>query len=189
MPDSKQPNSIRIRCILLGLLLIPFNAYWVFQIEGFWLAGWPTTISLFFNVVLILIEVTLLNAVVKHMSPAYALNAAELVTLYAMLCMSSAVTGLDFVMVVLPLLAHHSHGATVENNWANLFEGKLPPHLLVTSKEAITNFYEGNSSLYQPEKIQGRLTDERINRCAGVVTTACMEEEANSNTWPRQWVR
>ncbi|MDP7253927.1 MAG: hypothetical protein QGF00_30275 [Planctomycetota bacterium] len=154
MTPPAQPNPIRIRCILLGLLLIPLNAYWVFQIEGFWLAGWPTTISLFFNVVLILMAVTLLNAALRNIAPAYTLNAAELVTLYAMLCMSSAVTGLDFVMVVLPLLAHHIHGATPENNWAELFDGKLPLHLLVTSKEAISNFYEGKSSFYLPENFQ-----------------------------------
>lgn len=86
--------------------------------------------------------------------PRLALNPSELVAIYAMLSMASAMGGLDMVLVVTPILVHYQYGATPENDWNALFEGKLQNDLLVHSQEAITAFYEGNSTFYVPEHYQ-----------------------------------
>jgi hypothetical protein len=153
----QQGNPVRLRAFLIGLGLIPLNCYWVVQAEGNWLAGFPTTISLFFNVTFVLVVLVLLNGLVRRWWPASAMNPAEMVIIYAMLCMASAMSGLDMVLVLAPLLTHHTYGATPENHWAELFAGKLPSHLLVTSPDAIAAFYDGKSSLYLPENYRAWL--------------------------------
>lgn len=153
MNYSNGQNPIRLRCLLLGLFLIPANNWWVFQLEGNWLAGFPTTISLFFNVMLFLAALAMVNGAIRRRWPGLSFNAAELVTIYSMLCMASAMGGLDMVLVLTPLLTHHSFGATSANNWAGLFDGKLPTHLLVTAPEAIEAFYEGGTTLYRAEHL------------------------------------
>ena len=151
MDKAPATSPIRFHCILIALLLIPVNAYWIIQMEITWYAGHPTTISLFFNVMLFMVFVGLLNGLVKWVWPRAALNPAELVTIYAMLCMASAMAGHDMIQVLTPILTNHSYGATAENNWDELFAGKLPEHLIITAEEAITNYHEGNSDLYLRE--------------------------------------
>ncbi|MDP6502309.1 MAG: hypothetical protein QF886_01785, partial [Planctomycetota bacterium] len=145
-------SLIRARCILLGLLLIPANCYWIIQMEVMWYAGQPTTISLFQNVLLCLVGVTLVNGVVRRFAPRDALNPAELITIYTMLCMTTAMCGHDMLQVLTPILIHPFQFSSDENNWAVLFEGKLPTEVMVSNApEAVKNFYEGKSSLYLPE--------------------------------------
>ena len=149
--DPKMSVPIRMRCFLISLLLMPINAYWIIQMEITWYAGHPTTISLFFNVMLFMVLVGLLNAVLRWIWKPLALNPAELVAIYAMLCMASAMAGHDMIQVLTPILTNHKYGATPENNWNELFAGKLPKHLIITADEAVKNYHEGKSTLYLPE--------------------------------------
>jgi len=48
--NEKQQTDIRWPVIWLGIALIPLNNYWVFASLR-WDQGFPTTMSLFFNVI------------------------------------------------------------------------------------------------------------------------------------------
>ena len=50
-----QTNGVRWRSIALGLLLIPVNCYWIVQKQTWACLGPPDTLSLFYNVILILL--------------------------------------------------------------------------------------------------------------------------------------
>ena len=76
---------VRRRAILLGLILIPVNTWWLIQMEEFRYSGHPTTASLFFNVIFLLLLLTLLNLLLKRFLPKAALSQAELLTIYVML--------------------------------------------------------------------------------------------------------
>ena len=54
-------KAVTWRSVLVCLLLLPLNAYWVVQMEVVRYSAHPTTISLFFNAIFILLCVTLLN--------------------------------------------------------------------------------------------------------------------------------
>ena len=60
------PKSVTFRAVLLGLLLIPLNAYWVVQMERVRYSAHPTTVSLFFNCIFILVVLTGLNGLVTR---------------------------------------------------------------------------------------------------------------------------
>ncbi|MBI1925200.1 hypothetical protein HYR99_13240 [Candidatus Poribacteria bacterium] len=89
----------RIPAILLGLILIPLNNYWIMS-AATWGSGYPTTFSLFFNVIFILFFLTLINLGMQRLSPTFALNAAELLLVYAMLSVASGICGLDMMQVL-----------------------------------------------------------------------------------------
>src|ERR687897_305522 len=77
-PVAAPLRAVTWRSLLLGLFLIPINAYWLVQMERVRYSAHPTTISLFFNVVFILLVVTLINAGVSRRWPRRALERGEL---------------------------------------------------------------------------------------------------------------
>ena len=85
-------QSLRKRVICLGLVLIPINGWWLIQMEEFRYSGHPTPASLFFNVIFLLSLLTLFNLVVTRFIPKVALSQAELLTLYVMLSIASAIS-------------------------------------------------------------------------------------------------
>src|SRR5918911_1407567 len=76
-PPAPLLRAVTWRSLLLGLLLIPPNAYWLVQMERVRYSAHPTTISLFFNVVFILLVVTLINTAVARVWRRAALNRGE----------------------------------------------------------------------------------------------------------------
>ena len=136
------------RAILLALILMPINAFWVVKMEVTRYAGHPTTISLFFNVIFWLTLLIGLNAVVRRFTPRFAFAPGELLTVYLMLALSSALAGHDTIEVLTPILAHADHFADNANDWATRVFPYLPSFLHVSDKPALKEFYQGTGTLY-----------------------------------------
>ena len=81
----------------------------------------PTTISLFFNVVFILLVVTLLNGGVARLWPRAAMNRGELLVVYAMLAVASCLPAHDLLQIQVPMLVWPYRFADASNRWAELF--------------------------------------------------------------------
>lgn len=177
MNPSPEALPIRLRAFVLSLLLIPANCYWILQIEAMYYTGHPTTISLFFNVILFMVLIALANAQVRRWWPHQALNAAELLVLYVMLSLASAMAGHDLLQVLTPTLNYPIYFSDSQNNWVELFHKKLPTALMPGSPEAAKNFYEGGSSLYLPENYRPWIVPVIAWTgflCTLVFTTVCM---------------
>ena len=141
------PLPVSLRAVVIGLLLIPFNAWFI--LYGYvWGQSRPTTVSLYFNVIITLLIVCALNAVLGRISRRLALNQSELLVIYAMLAVASAVCGLDQIQTMLPVVAHPFWHATPENHWQQLFLEKIPPWLTVTDDRALRAYYEFNQPLF-----------------------------------------
>src|SRR5262249_9829355 len=149
-----RPRMVTARAVGIGLLLTPFNAYWVICMEVVRYAGHPTTISLFFNVVFILTVLLGLNALVRRFLPRFAFAPGELLTVYIMLGLSSAVSGHDMIEVLTPILSHATYFARPENGWAGDILPYLPKWLTVSDPQALAGFYTGNGSLYTPHNLR-----------------------------------
>lgn len=148
----KQPaksSGYTFKALLIGLILIPINAYWINYTEMIWWAQFPTTMSLFFNVIFCLFILIGFNALVKRHLPRLVLGQGELLTIYAMLCMSSAVASHDQVQVLAPMIDHAFWYDSPENEWRELFWQYLPSWLTVRDKEILSGFYKGESSFHQ----------------------------------------
>src|SRR6476646_604979 len=75
-------SPITRRAILLGLLLIPINVYWVMMIEGVWHGLHFTCLSLAMNVVFFLLALMAGNAIATRWWPARSFSQAELLTVF-----------------------------------------------------------------------------------------------------------
>jgi len=107
-----------------------------------------TTVSLFFNVVFIVLVLTLLNLAVARFFPRAALCQGELMVVYTMLAIASAVCAHDSMEILVPMLTWPFNHANASNKWAALFFKYLPKWLMVPNNDATKAYYLGNSTLY-----------------------------------------
>ncbi|GIX07390.1 MAG: hypothetical protein KatS3mg115_1793 [Candidatus Poribacteria bacterium] len=148
-------RGVTWRTILLAFVLIPFNTYWITDSAG---QGYPTTVSLFYNVVFCIFLLICLNAAIVRFFPRWTLSQAELLSLYTMLSIASALAGHDMLRVLIPMIGHAFYYATPENEWAELFHHYIPDWFAVKDRDFLETFYRGESTLYTREHILGWLT-------------------------------
>src|SRR5947199_158582 len=120
-------RALSARVLLLAFLLIPLNCYWIIQMERVRQGPYVTSISLFANVVFILLLFISLNALLRCWSPRLALRRGELLLLYVMLSISSGICGMDMIQVLMQIIAFPFYFATPGNHWAEHLFPILPP--------------------------------------------------------------
>lgn len=149
LPDNQPPplQPVRRRTFLLGALLLFPNAWFI--LYGYiWGQSRPTTVSLYFNVIATLLVLCGLNALARRWAPRWGLRQGELLVIYAMLAITSAICGLDQIQTMLPVVAHPFWHATPENRWEQLFLAQIPTWLTVTDERALRAYYELNEPLF-----------------------------------------
>lgn len=144
------PRTVTLRAVLLGLLLMPPNAYWIVQMESVRYSAHPTTLSLFFNCIFILVVLTGLNGIIARLRPRRAFCQGELLLVYTMLCLGSCMASHDFGQVLVPSLSWPFAQANAANSYAPLFGRFLPRWAMVADTDATAGFYTGHDTLYTP---------------------------------------
>ena len=129
------------------LLLIPINSLWLMT-GSLWNAGYPTTVSLFFNTIFCLFLLTLFNQLIRRLFSREIFSARDLLLIYIMLTVASAINGLDMLQLVGAVIAGPHALATPENDWQELFIKYIPSRLLVSNKSVLENYMQGESSFY-----------------------------------------
>ena len=151
-------RGVTVRAVAIGLILIPLNSYWVVQMELFRYSAHPTTVSLFFNAVFILLVVHLLAGLAGRISPRLALSQGELLLIYTMVCVGSCMASHDFAQVLLPTLSWSFYAAgDPANKFAALINDHLPRWTTVQDRSVYLGFYEGGGSLFRPGNLAGWL--------------------------------
>lgn len=140
-------KPLTARAVIVGLLLAVPNAWFI--LEGYiWGQSRPTTVSLYFNVIVTLLFLCGANALLRKVNRRWALSQGELLVVYAMLAMVSSVCGLDQIQTMIPVVAYPHWHATPENHWQQLFLEKIPSWLTVTDQRALNAYYELGEPLF-----------------------------------------
>jgi hypothetical protein len=139
-----QARSVTPRALLLGLALMPVNAYWVIMMENIRYSAHPTTISLFFNCIFILVVLTGLNGLLARVRPRWAFAQGELLLVYAMLCIGSCMAGHDFIQMLVPNLTWPLAQSNTSNNYLPLFGRYLPQWAMAPGIDKRSAFYLGH---------------------------------------------
>ncbi len=147
------PRLVGARAFIIALLLIGPNCYWVIMMEKVLRGPYPTSISIFANVIFIFFVLYGLNCLARRIHPKLALNQAEMLLVYTMLGIASAVAGHDSVPSLIMMLGHPYRFATPENHWMAKFGEYLPKQLMVSDMEVLKGYYNGASSLYTTTNI------------------------------------
>ena len=174
------------RVLIVGLLLIPLNCYWIIQMERVRQGPYVTSISLFANVVFILLLFVAWNALLRRWQPRLALRRGELLLIYVMLSISSGICGMDFVQVLMQIIAFPFYFATPGNHWADTLFPILPWWLTVRNPGAITPFFRGQSTLYTREHLMAWLVPTLCWVAFGTVLIGVMM--CLNVLFRRQWV-
>ena len=143
------------RAILIGTILTIPNVYWILDSAG---QGYPTTISLYFNVIFCIFILTGGNLAIRRITPSIAFSQGELLTIYVMLAIASSLAGHDVLRVLIPMIPYAFWHATPENDWTHLFHRYIPDWIAVKDKRFLTEYYRGETSFYQWEIIEGWVT-------------------------------
>ncbi len=149
--QKKLSIGVTWRALLIGVLLIPLNVYWILDSRG---QGYPTTVSLYFNVIFCVFILISLNLVVKKLLPKYTLSQGELITVYVMLAVASSIAGHDMMRVLVTLPAHPFWYATPENEWEELFHRYIPTWLSARDKLMLDDYITGDSEFYSMKVIR-----------------------------------
>ncbi|MEI6915651.1 MAG: DUF6785 family protein [Armatimonadota bacterium] len=139
-------RGVSWRAIIAGLVLIWPNAWWIYMMEIIRYSGHPTTISIFFNSILILLALIAINGLLRRFAPRFMFSQAELLTVYIMLNISSALVSHDFIQVLVPGMTHPFFFANSPNQWGKLVVPYMKPWLSVRNKHTLESFYSGNDS-------------------------------------------
>ncbi|MFC1719053.1 DUF6785 family protein, partial [Candidatus Poribacteria bacterium] len=147
--SSQTPEyGVTLRAVIIGLLLIPVNTYFIMaNVLNYW-STMSTIISLIYNVVITLTALVVLNLLIQRFLPGFALKQGEFLTIYIMLSVSSAVAGHDMIQHIVPTIPHAFWFATPENEWGELFWKYLPKWLTIDSTTSLRGFYKGGSSFH-----------------------------------------
>lgn len=137
-----------VRAILIGLALVilqtaitPYNDYYL---QGTDIAGNHFPLGAVFTLIFLTLFI---NPILKKVLPRAMLNPKELIVIWVMMVVSSAIPSKGMIGFLLPYLAAPVYFATPENEWAETLHSHFPEWLIVWDKQAVTNFYEGESSV------------------------------------------
>ena len=147
MPETTFQNGLTLKSFFITLCLIPINIYFVVQLEVVRYT-FPTLVHPLSNVIFILFWLILIGAILKKISPKLGISPPELLTIYVMLGVVSALCSADTMQILITILGHPFRFATPENQWRELFWKELPSWLTVQDEKALTAYYEGGSSFY-----------------------------------------
>lgn len=147
-------RTLTLRAVLLGLLLIPVQCYWVTIIEVRWYMLDGSCLPLFVEPVFFLFVLTLANLLLRLVWTEKALTQGELLVIYIMLVMSMTICGHDTLQNLFGVLGHPFRFATPGNKWESLFWSQIPRWLFVDDRAQLANFYEGHGSPFTPEALR-----------------------------------
>ncbi len=151
--EDHPPVGVTRRAILVGLALIPLNAYWMMIAE----LRWYQVLSLnplFVTPVFFLLIGLAANAGLRRASPRHAFTPVELATVYIMLAVSCTFATHDYIINLMSTVGWPAWFATPENKWEATMWPHLPRPLLVWDEGALKAYYDGGSTLYRWSNVQ-----------------------------------
>lgn len=146
----------RYRALVTGLVLVPVNIFILMYMEVATNSGvpgtgggpYPSTISLFANTILFLVMLTGINHVLRRRVPKVALDRAELLVVYVMLTISTAIVSIDFLDVLVPMITWPFRAATPENRYGELITPHIPAWISVRDPAVLKGWYEGTKDVW-----------------------------------------
>ena len=142
------------RSVIVGLILMPVNTYFIMANYLTHTATLPTTLALLYNVIITLMLLILFNFLLKRLLPHLALKQGELLTIYIMLSISSALAGHDMMQTIAPTITNAFWYATPENEWQQLFWRYLPSWLVLDDISNVRGFYDGEDTFYTEQHLR-----------------------------------
>ena len=185
--NHKQRDISITKGLIVGLLLIPLNCYWLMHMEMLRYFGHATIIGIFFNVIFSTLLIVLINPLLKKILPKLAFNRQDLLIVFIVLSQASAICGHSLMQVLAPSVAAPYGLATLENGWKDLFLGSIPTWLVVYDMKALDQFLTGSSTLYNMSYISAWLSPILV--WSGFLITLFFVTLCINFVFSNQWIK
>ncbi|MEK7400676.1 MAG: DUF6785 family protein, partial [Candidatus Poribacteria bacterium] len=86
-------KALTAKSIIIGLILVLLNVYWITAGNEIWGTVQLTIATLFFNSVFSLFILSLLNLLFQKFAPKLSLSQGEMLVIYVMVVMTSTISG------------------------------------------------------------------------------------------------
>src|SRR5947209_473632 len=150
---SKQ-GAITPRAVILALVLLPLNAWWLTQIEYVRYSDNATTSALFFNATTLLLLLLALNAGLARLRPRWVFGPGELATIYLVVAVGTNLAGHDQLQILFTTLTYVVRRSITDAGWEQRLLPHVPRPLIVADRQAVEDLYFGNSSLYRTDHLR-----------------------------------
>jgi hypothetical protein len=154
LPPGESGPGVTWRSVLLCLLLMPVNIWWVTIVEVRWYTLDGTCLPLFITPIFFLFVLALGNRLVAHWWRRAALRQGELLVIYIGLSLSCVFAGHDMLQNLFGAMGHAYEHATPENHWADRFLALIPDWLFLGRRPgdmtSLHAFYTGSANPYDP---------------------------------------
>jgi len=148
-----QSNNISNKAIILGLLLVIVNVYWIAIMSELWYSLF-TLVNPFSSAIFTLALLIAFNFIFRHAVKRIFLSDTELLAIYVMVTVASTISGATMMTSLMGTLAHPFWFASPENEWQQLFWKYIPSWITVSNIEIIKGYYTGQSSIHSAEHIK-----------------------------------
>lgn len=146
-PQTLEPAALTVRGLLVGSALslviaigIPYGSM---VIQGSRLGLSSATPAAFFLLFVLLLTMHLALGLLRR---TWAFSRGELVTIFIMMAVATAVPTRGVVGMLLPMITGTFYYATPENQWADLIHPFLSEWMVVHDAATVKAFYEGSSN-------------------------------------------
>ncbi len=146
-------EGVTWRILIICFLIAPLNAYFMAHLQGPRGLEGPTVVSLFYNVVFVLVIFRGMNALLTRWAPRVAFSPAELLSFFILLSVATCTSGQDTMNTMFGTIHGWAHFATPENGWEDLFWRFVPHGMTVSDKVALRRLWDGDSSIFQPHNL------------------------------------
>lgn len=167
-PTTAQPGSseerraylasgVTWRVLIICAIVVPMNSYFMAFLQGPRELEGPTVVSLFYNVVFLLLLFTLINAVLRRLRPDLAFSPAELLVFFILLSVATCTSGQDTMNTMFGTVQGAFRFATPENTWERMFLKYIPTSMTVSDPGALDRLWAGGHSIFDAENYRAWL--------------------------------
>jgi len=161
MPETIRPptpetlayrnTGVTARILIIAFLVVPFNAYFMSFLQGPRGLEGPTVVSLFYNVVFLLLLFAGINAVLRRFLPNSVFTPAELLAFFILLSVATCTSGQDTMNTTFGTIQGAFRFNTPENGWDRMFISYIPHSMTVSNEAALERLWRGDTSIFNPE--------------------------------------
>ena len=154
LPDGDyRRRGVTLRVLVIAALLAPVNAWFMADLHRRGIED-PTVVSLFWNCLVLLVLLRLVNELIARLSPRVAFSQAEMIAFYILISVSTCASGLDTLKTNFATMQGYAYFATEENGWRELFGDYVPPSMTVSDLPALDRLWRGDSSFFEPRNLR-----------------------------------
>jgi len=146
-------KDITLKAILIGLIFVAINAYWVGIASELWYTLF-TLVNPFSNAIFTLTILLIFSLLLGKISRRFSLSSSELMVIYIMVTMVSTISGATMMASMLGTLTQPFWFASPENEWRSLFWQHIPSWFTVSDSEVLRGYFYGESTFHTTENIK-----------------------------------